>query len=252
MEAPLKGRCAVVTGAAKGMGAAYARAFAARGARVALVDRAPCGELLAELEAAGGDVGAFPCDLADPGEIAVTAVRLLDWRKGRLVLVNNAGIYPATPLETLDLAAWRSVFALNVEAPLLLGLALAEAMKADGWGRIINIGSSIVTLPRRNVAAYLSSKMAVIGLTRALASDLGPYGITVNTISPGLTRTHGTETQLGATGAAGLFDEFAGMQPVGRVIEAEDMTGMACFLAGDESAMMTGQTLLIDGGISRL
>jgi len=244
----LVGTTAIVTGAAMGIGAAYVRRLAAAGAQVALVDRADCTDAMAGLASAR----AFSCDLADPAAIADAAAAILRWREGRLVLLNNAGAYPATPLDTLTIEQWRSVFAINLESALLMSLGLIPAMKADGWGRIINVASSVVTIPRRHIAAYTASKMAVIGLTRALATDLGPDGITVNAISPGLTRTPGTETQLGEKGQSGLFDQFAASQPVRRVIEADDLTGMALFLAGDGSAMMTGQTLLVDGGLSRL
>ncbi len=248
----LHNRTVVITGAAMGIGAAYARRFAEAGARVALVDRADCAPLVAEIEATGGTARGFACDLTDPAAIEAAVAEILAWRQGGLILLNNAGAYPTTPLESLTLERWRAIFAINLESALLMALGLIPAMEADGWGRIINVASSIVTIPRREVAAYTASKMGVIGLTRALATDLGAHGITVNALSPGLTRTPGTETQLAAAGRAGLFDQFAASQPVPRVIEADDLTGMALFLAGDGSAMMTGQTLLVDGGLSRL
>lgn len=249
MSGALSGRTIVVTGAAMGIGAAYARSFAEAGARVALVDRIDCSALAAEI---GESARGFCCDLTDPAAIEATVAAILEWRVGKLVLLNNAGAYPTTPIETLTLERWRSIFAINLESALLMALGLIPAMKADGWGRIINVASSIVTIPRREVVAYTASKMGVIGMTRALASDLGPHGITVNAISPGLTRTPGTETQLVAADRAGLFEQFAATQPVQRVIEADDLTGMAQYLASDGSAMMTGQTLLVDGGLSRL
>lgn len=252
MSRPLEGRCAVITGAAGGIGAAYARCLAADGAAVALVDRADCTALVEEIRSGGGSADAFACDLADMEAVAALGKDLLTWKTAPLILLNNIGAYPVTPVDTLDLDIWRRVFAINVDSPLVLSLALIPAMKADGWGRIINIGSSIVTIARSGVAAYASSKMAVIGMTRAMASDLGPHGITVNAISPGLTRTPGTETQLSDAGLTGMFDSFARNQPIRRVIEPDDLAGVAAFLASDASAMMTGQTLLVDGGLSRL
>jgi NAD(P)-dependent dehydrogenase (short-subunit alcohol dehydrogenase family) len=245
-------RTVVVTGAAQGIGAAYAERLAREGADIALVDRADCTAVAERIEAAGGRARAFICDLADHDALADTAARILDWRGGRLVLINNAGAYPVTPLNRLALDDWHAVFALNVEATLMMSLALIPAMKADNWGRIVNIASSIVTLPRIGVAAYTASKMAVIGLTRALANDLGSHGITANAISPGLTRTPSTEGQLESFGRDDMFDEFAAAQPIRRVIEPADLAGVASFLAGDESGMVTGQTLLVDGGLRRI
>lgn len=248
----LAGRTAIVTAAAAGIGAAFARRLAQGGAHVALVDRADSSELVADITASGGTARGFRCDLTDPAAIEALIPELLQWRQGRLVLVNNAGAYPATPLDSLTLERWRQIFAINLESGLLMSLGLIPAMKADGWGRIINIASSVVNVAHPGVVAYLASKMGVIGMTRAMATDLGADGITVNAISPGLTRTPGTETTLAERGRPGLFDQFAAAQPIGRVITPDDMSGMAAYLASDESAMMTGQTLLIDGGLNRL
>lgn len=231
---PLAGRTAIVTGAAAGIGAACARRLAQAGAQVALVDRADCRPVLADIAAAGGAAREFPCDLADAAAIAALLPALIEWRRGGIVLVNTAGSCPDTPLATLTLAQWRAVFALNLEAAVALALGVVPAMKDDGWGRIVNFAASAVTLPRRDASAAIASKMGVIGLTRALASDLGPCGITVNAISPG------------------PIEGRREPQPIGRAIGPEDVAGLAMFLAGNGSAMVTGQTLLVDGGLSRL
>lgn len=248
----LAGRTALITGAARGLGAAYARRLAAEGARVALVDALPCDAVVADIRTANGDATAFVCDLGDPSAIESLCAAINEWSGAPDILVNNAGSYPTMSLEDTDLIAWRKVFSVNVEAPMLLIRAFSPGMAARGWGRIINVSSSTVMLVRRDIAAYVSSKMAIIGLTRALASDLGPSGITVNAVAPGLTRTEGTETQLAELDALALFDRFAHQQPIRRVIEPSDLSGVVAFLCSDDAGMITGQTLLVDGGLSRL
>lgn len=237
----LDGRTAIVTGAAAGVGAACARRLAEAGARVALVDRADCGPVIAGIAAEGGIAREFRCDLADAEDIATLMPLLRDWRRGGIILLNAAETYPETPLATLTLERWQEVFAINLDSAVALALGLVPAMKAEGWGRIVNFASSTVTLPGRDAAAAIASKMGIIGLTRALASDLGPFGITVNAISPGLMDT-----------ADDHPGQIAKGQPVGRAVVPDDVAGLALFLAGDGSAMMTGQTLLVDGGLSRL
>jgi NAD(P)-dependent dehydrogenase (short-subunit alcohol dehydrogenase family) len=237
-------RVALVTGAAGGLGGAFAARLAVAGHALLLTDREPCTELAAALRRDGAQADTLACDLADPlavVEFAAAALR----RAGRIdVLVNNAAYIPMLPLEQLAHDEWRRVMAVNVDAPFLLAQACAPGMAQRGWGRIVNLASSTVWGPPPGMLAYASSKMAVIGLTRALAAELGPRGITVNAISPGLTRHPGSAANLPAQ----AFEAVRARQFIPRTEEPGDLVGALAFLASDDACFVTGQVLNVDGG----
>ncbi|TKC86875.1 SDR family oxidoreductase [Trinickia terrae] len=240
----LNGRVAVVTGAAGGLGRAFALRLAASGHRLVLTDRAPCGELAGEIRAAGGEAIALGCDLADTHDVERFAAEVIE-REGRAdVLVNNAAFMPMAPLASISAALWRQIMTVNVDAPFLLAQAFSKGMAERRWGRIVNLASSTVWGPPPGMSAYASSKMAVIGLTRALAAELGAYGVTVNAISPGLTRHAGSEANLPAV----AFESVRARQFIPRTEAPEDLTGALAFLASDDAAFVTGQVLNVDGG----
>ncbi|NDY93838.1 SDR family NAD(P)-dependent oxidoreductase [Ideonella livida] len=242
-------RTALITGAAGGLGEAFALRLAALGHALVLTDRADCTPLASHLEKQGTRVTVIPADLGDAADVQRLAAAARDWAGAQAgggvdVLVNNAAFMPQVPLAGLTPALWRQIMAVNVDAPLLLAQALAPAMAAQGWGRIVNLASSTVWGPPPGMSAYATSKMAVIGLTRALASELGDQGITVNAISPGLTRHPGSAAHL----PEAAFEGVRQRQFIPRTEVPEDLTGALAFLVSDDARFYTGQVMNVDGG----
>jgi NAD(P)-dependent dehydrogenase (short-subunit alcohol dehydrogenase family) len=241
-------RVAVVTGAGAGIGRAYAERLAADGLTVAAVDLAAPDETAATITAAGGTASAFAADVTDPAAVDACVAEIISSVGGPAVLVNNVGSYPVISWDDLTLEEFRRVMAINLESAFLMCKACVPSMREAGWGRIVNIASRTFWLPVPDMAAYLASKGAVIGLSRALATELGAHGITVNVVAPGLTRTATME----ASTADAVFQMTANMQVIKRTQEPEDLVGLVSFLASDDAAFMTGQTLMVDGGLIRL
>jgi NAD(P)-dependent dehydrogenase (short-subunit alcohol dehydrogenase family) len=237
---------ALVTGAARGLGYAAARRLAGDGARVALLDRD--GEALTAaadaLAAQGLTVLPHTVDLTDEEGVRATVAALLS-AEGRIdVLVNNAGIYPHRPFEELTYAEWRHVLAVNLDSAFLCTHAVYPAMRERGYGRIVNVSSSTFFIGYPGLAAYIASKGGIIGFTRALASEAGPHGVTVNAVTPGLIATEGV---LGGE-EAGLFDEIVPQQALPRRGEPEDIAECIAYLASPAAGFITGQTINVDGG----
>ncbi len=241
-------RVAVVTGAGAGIGRAYAERLAADGLAVAAVDLAPPDETVAAIAAAGGTASAFAADVTDPAAVDACSAAVSSSLGGPAVLVNNVGSYPVISWDDLTLDEFRRVMAINLESAFLMCKACVPSMREAGWGRIVNIASRTFWLPVPDMAAYLASKGGVIGLSRTLATELGAHGITVNVVAPGLTRTATME----ASTADAVFQMTANMQVIKRTQEPEDLVGLVSFLVSDDAAFMTGQTLMVDGGLIRL
>ena len=238
------GRIALVTGAAGGLGEAFALRLAASGHELVLTDRASCDALVARINEAGGKASSFACDLADTADIGRFAASVLEQTGKVDVLVNNAAFMPMVPLASITPDMFRQIMTVNVDAPFLLAQAFSAGMVSRGWGRIINLASSTVWGPPPGMLAYASSKMAVIGLTRALASELGAHGVTVNAISPGLTRHPGSAANLPPQ----AFEAVRSRQFIPRTELPDDLTGTLAFLASDDARFVTGQVINVDGG----
>jgi (S)-1-phenylethanol dehydrogenase len=242
----LHGHTAVVTGGASGIGRAVARRLAAEGAAVAVLDLVDGTDTVQDVTSAGGNAVSYRVDVTEPTQVQ-GAVAHIEAALGSIdILVNNAGIYPQTALQDITLEQWRHVFAVNVESMLLTTQAFAPSMKDRGWGRIVNVASNSVGMQVPGMAHYIASKMAVIGLTRATATELGEYGITANAIAPSAVRTPGSSAMPEEGFAA-----IAQMQSVKRTEMPEDLAGTVAFLTSDDAGFVTGQTIYVDGGLVR-
>ena len=245
----LTDKVAVVTGASKGIGASIAKHLAAEGAAVVVnyaSSRAGADRVVDEVTRAGGRATAVQADLARPADI----VRLFSEAReafGRLdILVNNAGVYEFQPLEDVTEEHFHRQFNLNV-----LGLLLAskEAVKHFGTagGSIVNVSSTASRVMPPNTSVYTATKAAVDAITGVLAKELGPRGIRVNAVNPGMVETEGVHT-------AGIMEsdfrkEIEAKTPLGRIGQPQDIAPTVVFLASDDSGWVTGETLLVAGGL---
>jgi NAD(P)-dependent dehydrogenase (short-subunit alcohol dehydrogenase family) len=247
-------KIAVITGAAAGIGQAFAKRLAHDGAHVVIADLNPGTETVKLVESAGGQAMACICDVASPDSVAALA-KDVELKFGRCdILINNAGVYPLKPFEEMTFADWRHVMSINLDAAFLTVSAFSPGMKQRGWGRIVNMSSSTVNTVVTNYTHYIASKGGVVGFTRALASEFGAFGITVNAISPSLTRSPGTLSRAPRFGRANMDEEFAALatrQAIPRPEIPEDLVGAMSFLTSDDAAFVTGQTLYVDGGMVR-
>ncbi len=242
------GKVAVVTGGATGLGRAFAQRLARDGAAVVVADRDDAADTVDAIVAAGGEAFAVRCDVSS--EAAVTGLHdAVAARYSRCdILINNAGISPHLSWDELDFATWRQVMDVNLDALFLTCKAFVPLMREHGFGRIVNISSNLFGLALPGWAAYTASKGGVIGLTRALATDVGQDGITVNAVLPGLTRTPASEAQLAGTP---VFEHHAATQAIKRNGVPADLEGVVSFLATEDAGWMTGQALVVDGGLLR-
>ncbi|MBI4672307.1 MAG: glucose 1-dehydrogenase [Chloroflexi bacterium] len=244
----LGGRVAIVTGGARGLGRAFCLAFAQAGAAVAVADLnfEQAQNTTAQILAKGGDALALPVDVSDETSAQRMAAQTAE-RWGRIdILVNNAAIYGGLarkPFDAITPEEWDRVMAVNVKGPWLCAKAVSPWMKAQKAGKIINISSATFYSGSANWAHYVTSKGGVIGLTRALAKELGDYGIHVNAIAPGFTLTEASQQLIPNAERYGV--ERGALK---RAEQPEDLVGAALFLASSASDFMTGQTMIVDGG----
>jgi 3-oxoacyl-[acyl-carrier protein] reductase len=240
-------RVAIVTGGARGLGRAYVDGLAREGYAVAIADLLDASGAAAEIEGEGGRAIAVVCDVGDPAGPDAMAAAVLE-RFGRIdVLVNNAGYFTQIvkrPFEELTVEEWDEAYRVNVRGTWLCCKAVVPAMKAGGGGRIINTSSMTVPGGVPYFLHYVASKSAIVGLTRALARELGEHGIAVNTISPDYV-PHDPDY-------AGRQPEMAALIAQQRCFKRdqvpEDLVGTILYLAGEGSAFVTGQNLYVNGG----
>ena len=245
----LADKVAVVTGASKGIGAAIARHLAAEGASVVVnysSSKDGADKVVADITSAGGKAVAVQADMARKADIE----RLFAEAKkafGRLdILVNNAGIYEFAPIETVTEEFFQKQFNLNVLGLLLASQAAVKLFDSAG-GSIVNISSVVSTLGFPNASVYSGTKGAVDSITRSLAKELGPCGIRVNAINPGMVETEGTHSA--GIAESEMRKQVEAMTPLGRIGQPGDIASAAVFLASQDSAWITGETFVISGGM---
>jgi 3-oxoacyl-[acyl-carrier protein] reductase len=238
MAREIMGRKAIVTGAASGIGAAAVARLMADGCDVLAIDLSATGLKGTHIMAA--DVS----DPDAPAEIAHVAKAQLG---GCDILINNAGVCPVGPFDEMDETEWDRAIGVNVMGVMRLTRACLPMLKASSAGRVINTGSILSRYGDAGLAAYAMSKHAVLGLTRALAMELGPHGITVNCVQPGAIETGMTRPMF--TERPEAKDYYASRSALGRVGQPEDIADVMAFIASDDSRFLTGQGILVDGGV---
>lgn len=245
------GRTAIVTGAARGIGAALARRLASDGFAVAAVDLSAeaCADVVAEIADAGGRALAVAADVSQEDSVEQAVARVVEELGAPTVLVNNAGVLRDNLLFRMSAADWDTVMDVHMRGHFLMSRAVQRHMTEAGWGRIVNI-SSTSALGNRGQANYAAAKAGVQGFTKTLAIELGKFGVTVNAIAPGMIETDMTRATAERVGVA--FEKFtaraAEQIPVGRTGTPEDIAAAASFFVREEASFVSGQVLYVAGG----
>lgn len=246
----LLNKVAIVTGSARGLGRAYAEALAGEGAKLLVCDINDCDETVAAVEAAGGEAVSCRTDIADMDSCQAMADLAIE-RYGRIdVLVNNAALYAGLQgarFENLEEAQWDAVMNINIKGLWQTCKAVVGPMREAGGGSIINISSLAAVYGLPYGLDYVASKAAVIGMTRGMARELGRDRIRVNAVAPSAVMTEGTSEFFGEK-LEKAKTVIAADQVIQRNLEPEDLTGTIIYLASDNSALVTGQTHMVDGG----
>ena len=246
----LRDSIVIVTGGGKGIGKVYAQNFAQAGAKVvaADIDAAAAAEVAGAINADGGSAMALGVDISDPASCDDMAHRTLDRFGAITVLVNNAALMSTLPRRSwleIPPEEWDSVMAVNLRGMFLCCRAVFPAMKARGYGKIVNISSSRIWEGSPNRLHYTTSKAGVVGFTRALSREVGSAGVTVNAVTPGFTLS---ETQVQSSAAGYVQGRSYAEQAIPRAQVPDDLVGAVLFLSSAASDFMSGQTLNVDGG----
>jgi NAD(P)-dependent dehydrogenase (short-subunit alcohol dehydrogenase family) len=243
---PLQGKIALVTGATQGIGQAFAARLAADGADVVVVAHVnPPTETERLVGAAGVRSLVHHADVSSAEDIAALAAAV-EQEFGRVdVLVNNAGVYPMQPFLEMEFEEWKEIFAVNTDSVFHLCRAFVPGMIEREWGRVVNVTSTSFMEGMANYTHYNAAKAAVVGFTRSLAIEAGPSNVTVNALAPGLVRTPTTDS---GPQAEGMFEGFLDEQCIKRTETPQDLAGALSWLASEDAAFVTGQTIVVDGG----
>ena len=245
----LKEKVAIITGAGQGIGRAFALRFAQEGSHTIIADlqQERAEQVAQEIRDSGAKSLALQVDVSQPESVKAMVKQTLEQFGQVDILINNAAIFSTItmkPFEEISLTEWNTLMAVNLTGTFLCCQAVSPSMREQQQGRIINISSATVLMGRPWYAHYVASKAGVVGLTRALANELGTANITVNAIMPGSTETEVKRDTVKPEQAKAIIDS----QAIHRRETPQDLVGAAMFLASDESSFITGQTLVVDGG----
>jgi 3-oxoacyl-[acyl-carrier protein] reductase len=247
----MQNRVAIITGGGRGLGRAFAHKMASQGAIAVIADINPdnAHNVAAEITSSGGQALAIPTDVSDTNSVDAMTAQIMETYNRIDVLVNSAAVLETLtrgPFENLTAEEFNLALNINVTGSFLTSRAVVHPMRNRGWGRIIHLSSDTALTGNPWYLHYVTSKAALVGMTRSMARELGKDGITVNAIQPGLTET---EVDRGPERKAAAVDVIA-HQAIPRQEVAEDLIGTLMFLASDDSAFVTGQTIAVNGGFA--
>lgn len=244
----LENRVAIITGAARGLGKSFSLTMAAEGAKIVVADilEKEARETVQQIEAKRGSALSLKVDVTSEEDTRMMAEETIK-QFGRIdILVNNAAMFYGLgrkPFWEISASSWDQLMAVNLKGPFLCTKAVVSQMKRQNKGKIINLSSETAFTGSKGFLHYVTSKGGILSFTRSLAAELGPFGICVNSLAPGL-----TNTEAAATISNGFKEYDISLAPLGRLEQPEDLVGALIFLASDESDFVTGQALVVDGG----